>query len=166
MPFKVEPFLWHVASHVLGGFGGGPLGSDDEYDSHHQERLLAEQAIIDGTGHVTSNTLCGDDEHHHSEFGVHIEFTDLYASILFFAFIYVMGAFAQRVLKMPSLVGEIFAGIILGPPVTDYVPNPEAFVMLGEIGCVIDRSVVVVASETLTFPFSFCLGLFCVCVCC
>ena len=45
-----------------------------------------------------------------------------------------MGAFAQRVLKMPSLVGEIFAGIILGPPVAGWVPNPEAFVMLGEIG--------------------------------
>ena len=131
MPFKAEPFLWHVASHVLGGLGG-PLGSDDE-------RLLAEQAEIDGTGHVTNHTLCGgaDEEEHHSEFGVHIAFPDLYASILFFAFIYVMGAFAQRVLKMPSLVGEIFAGIILGPPVTDYVPNPEAFVMLGEIGYVI-----------------------------
>ena len=137
MPFKAEPFLWHVASHVLGGFGGDDSGAGS--DSHHPpERLLAEQAEIDGTGHVTNHTLCGDDEEqlHHSEFGVHIEFADLYASILFFAFIYVMGAFAQRVLKMPSLVGEIFAGIILGPPVTDYVPNPEAFVMLGEIGYV------------------------------
>ena len=142
MPFKAEPFLWHVASHVLGGFGGGPLGSDDEYDgagsdSHHPpERLLAEQAAVDGAGHVTNHTLCGGAEEHHSEFGVHIEFADLYASVLFFAFIYVMGALAQRVLRMPSLVGEIFAGILLGPPVTGYVPNPEAFVMLGEIGCV------------------------------
>ena len=137
MPFKAEPFLWHVVSHVLGGFGGGPLGSEDEYGAGSDSRLLAEQAEIDGTGHVTNHTLCGGaDEEHHSEFGVHIAFPDLYASILFFAFIYVMGAFAQRVLKMPSLVGEIFAGIILGPPVTDYVPNPEAFVMLGEIGCV------------------------------
>ena len=141
MPFKAEPFLWHAVSHVLGGlgFGGGPLfGSDDDYSygsASSDSRLLAAQAEIDGTGHVTNNTLCGDDEHH-SEFGVHIEFTDLYASIIFFAFIYVMGAVAQRVLKLPSLVGEIFAGIILGPPVTDYVPNPEAFVMLGEIGCV------------------------------
>ena len=140
MPFKAEPFLWHVVSHVLGGFGG-PLGSDDDSgagsDSRHpQERLLAEQAEIDGTGHVTNHTLCGGAEGHHSEFGVHIEFADLYASVLFFAFIYVMGALAQRVLRMPSLVGEIFAGILLGPPVTGYVPNPEAFVMLGEIGCV------------------------------
>mmetsp|Transcript_10845 Transcript_10845/g.30475 ORF Transcript_10845/g.30475 Transcript_10845/m.30475 type:complete len:845 (+) Transcript_10845:136-2670(+) len=133
MPLKVEPFLWDVASHALGGLWGS--------DSH---RLLAEQAEIDDTGHVTDEAYHGDgggggggDGEHHSEFGVHISFDDLYASILFFTFIYVMGAFAQRVLKMPSLVGEIFAGIILGPPVAGWVPNPEAFVMLGEIGLIL-----------------------------
>ena len=160
MPFKAEPFLWHAASHVLGGFGfGGPFGSDDDYDSYgsasSDSRLLAAQAEVDETGHVTNTTICGDAEEHHSEFGVHIAFTDLYASIIFFAFIYIMGAFAQRVLKMPSLVGEIFAGIILGPPVTDYVPNPEAFVMMGEIGCVL-----IVASETLSFVWGSVLCVF------
>ena len=100
---------------------------------------MAEQAEIDDTGHVTDEPYHGESDghgggEHHSEFGVHIQFEDLYKSILFFTFIYLMGAFAQRVLKMPSLVGEIFAGIILGPPVAGWVPNPEAFVMLGEIG--------------------------------
>lgn len=36
-----------------------------------------------------------------------------------------------------QLVGEIFAGILLGPPLAGYVPNPEAFVMLGEIGLIL-----------------------------
>ena len=78
----------------------------------------------------------------HGDFGVHISFDDLFASVMFFATVWVMGFVAQRFLKMPSLVGEIFAGIILGPNVVDYVPNPEAFVMLGEIGCVFSYVVV------------------------
>ena len=131
MPLQVEPFLWDVLSYAF-GFGGSP---------NRNHRFLAEQADIDDTGHVTDEPYHGetdghgaDDGEHHSEFGVHITFGDLYASIIFFTFIYLMGAFAQRVLKMPSLVGEIFAGIILGPPVANWVPNPVAFVMLGEIG--------------------------------
>ena len=137
MPLQVEPLLWDVVSYAFGAFGFGGSSSSIPNPNH---RFLAEQAEIDDTGHVTDEPYHGDSGHggedgeHHSEFGVHITFDDLYASIIFFTFIYVMGAFAQRVLKMPSLVGEIFAGIILGPPVADWVPNPVAFVMLGEIG--------------------------------
>jgi Kef-type K+ transport system membrane component KefB len=40
----------------------------------------------------------------------------------------------SRFLSMPALVGEIFMGILLGPNLLDFVPNQEAFVMLGEIG--------------------------------
>uniref|UniRef100_A0A7S1Z7Y7 Cation/H+ exchanger transmembrane domain-containing protein n=1 Tax=Ditylum brightwellii TaxID=49249 RepID=A0A7S1Z7Y7_9STRA len=79
----------------------------------------------------------GDDGGGHGEFGVHITYEDLYAAMIFFTAIYVAGVFASRVLKMPSLVGEIFAGIILGPPLADYIPNPEAFVLLGEIGLIL-----------------------------
>lgn len=66
--------------------------------------------------------------------GVHIHYTDLYASLVFLAAIYAGGLFTSRFLKMPSLVGEIFVGIFMGPNMLDYVPNEEAFVMLGEIG--------------------------------
>ncbi len=69
-----------------------------------------------------------------SEFGFHIEFMDLYATIVYFAAIYVFGQFASRVLQMPSLVGEIFCGIILGPPLVDFVPNAQALVLIGEVG--------------------------------
>lgn len=73
----------------------------------------------------------------HSEFGVHVLPMDVYKSILFFTAIYVAGTVSSRFLKMPNLVGEIFAGIILGPPLLDFVPNAEAFVMLGEVGLVL-----------------------------
>lgn len=66
-------------------------------------------------------------------FGVHIEYEDLYDTLLFFVAIYVSGKLAALV-KMPSLVGEIVCGILLGPPLADFVPNPEAFVLLGELG--------------------------------
>jgi Kef-type K+ transport system membrane component KefB len=70
-------------------------------------------------------------------FGVHIEYEDLYDTIVFFTMIYVAGQIASRVLRMPDLVGEIVAGILLGPPLADFVPNPEAFVLLGEVGLVL-----------------------------
>jgi hypothetical protein len=89
---------------------------------HRLYRLLAEDA---GDDH-------GDDEH--SEFGVHITYEELYATVVFFACIYICGQIASGVLKMPSLVGEIICGILLGPPLADFVPNPEAFVLLGEVG--------------------------------
>lgn len=68
-------------------------------------------------------------------FGVHIEYEDLYDTLLFFVAIYLSGQIAAFV-KMPSLVGEIVCGILLGPPLADFVPNPEAFVLLGELGYV------------------------------
>ena len=74
----------------------------------------------------------GDD--HHSEFGVHIEYEDLYDAVVFLAAIYVAGQIASRLLTMPSLVGEIVAGILMGPPLLDYVPNASAWVLMGEIG--------------------------------
>ena len=76
------------------------------------------------------NSYGEEDEH----FGVHIHYTDLYASIVFLAAIYTAGLGASHFLSMPSLVGEIFVGILMGPNFADFVPNEEAFVMLGEIG--------------------------------
>eukprot|EP00977_Amphora_coffeiformis_P001469 scaffold294_cov221-Amphora_coffeaeformis.AAC.25 len=84
----------------------------------------------------------GEDGEHHSSFGVHIEYEDLYDTVLFFIAIYMAGQIAAYI-KMPSLVGEIVCGILLGPPLADFVPNPEAFVLLGEIGV---RNILVTAS--------------------
>lgn len=63
--------------------------------------------------------------------------TDLYDTILFLVAVYVSGTIAKRFLKMPCLVGEIVAGILIGPPLADFVPNPEAWVLLGEIGLIL-----------------------------
>jgi len=88
----------------------------------------------------TISRLLGGDADSHEEsqaFGFHIEFSDLYRTILYLACIYVLGQFVSRVLKMPCLVGEIFCGILLGPPLADIVPNPGALVLIGEIGLIL-----------------------------
>jgi len=71
------------------------------------------------------------------EFGVHVDYTDLYDAIIFLTCAYVAGKVASRLLRMPPLVGEIVAGILLGPNLSNFVPNPSAWVLLGEIGCVL-----------------------------
>ena len=45
------------------------------------------------------------------------------------------GIFTSK-LGMPALVGEIFVGFLLGPPLADFVPYPEALVLVGEIGLI------------------------------
>lgn len=95
--------------------------------------MLTEQfsrflAGSDGSNHESSY---GEDDEH---FGVHVHYSDIYASIAFLAAIYASGNLAVRIFGMPSLVGEIFCGIIMGPNLLDFVPSEESFVMLGEIG--------------------------------
>ena len=46
-----------------------------------------------------------------------------------------MGIFTSK-LGMPALVGEIITGFVLGPPLADFVPFPEAMVLVGEIGLI------------------------------
>lgn len=97
---------------------------ESDYDSHAAE---AEDGHGDAHG----------DAHDDHAFGFHIEFPDLFRTILYFACIYIFGQFASRLLKMPALVGEIFCGIILGPPLLNIVPNAAALVLIGEVGLIL-----------------------------
>ncbi len=72
-----------------------------------------------------------------SSFGVHIDYDDIWFAMVYLAVIWVFGFIADKVLYMPALVGQIFAGIVCGPELLDIVPMPEAFVLLGEIGLVL-----------------------------
>ena len=72
--------------------------------------------------------------HEDEHFGVHIKFSELFSGVAFLAAVYGAGLFFSRCLRMPSLVGEILVGIVMGPNLLDVVPVEEAFVLLGEIG--------------------------------
>lgn len=71
----------------------------------------------------------GDEGHGHGA-GVHVVYADIYAAIVFFTAIYAGGILCSKFLRMPNLVGEIFVGIVLGPPVLDYVPYTEGKVQI------------------------------------
>jgi len=138
----LESMMWYaarrVAENITGvpleenghdvdpGYDDDPIGADGVDPSHYSE-----------TSHFDDLT---DTEHAadgHSQFGVHVIYEDLYHSLVFLICIYVAGVVSARLLKMPNLVGEIVCGIILGPPLFDFVPNAEAFVLLGELGLII-----------------------------
>jgi hypothetical protein len=92
---------------------------------------LAHQKMSDS---VTMRLLADAAAEGENEFGVHISYQDLFHSIVFLSLIYASGMLVSRFASMPALVGEIFMGILLGPNALNFVPNTEAFVMLGEIG--------------------------------
>lgn len=96
-------------------------------------RFLAEEAhsstfVSNVTGEELEVLDHGEDsghgEGHGSGFGVHIQYEDLYNSFIFLTCIYIAGKIA-KLIRMPDLVGEIVAGILLGPNLAHFVPNPE-----------------------------------------
>eukprot|EP00578_Thalassiosira_sp_NH16_P024234 CAMPEP_0181102102 /NCGR_PEP_ID=MMETSP1071-20121207/14128_1 /TAXON_ID=35127 /ORGANISM="Thalassiosira sp., Strain NH16" /LENGTH=971 /DNA_ID=CAMNT_0023185037 /DNA_START=77 /DNA_END=2992 /DNA_ORIENTATION=- len=107
------------------GHGGG---TDEHGSAHVADGLAAE------TTHSDSH---GDDGAHSDahEMVVHVTYADIYAILLFLIIATAAGIFTAK-LGMPALVGEIFVGFLLGPPLADFVPFPEALVLVGEIGLI------------------------------
>jgi len=108
--------------------------------------------------------------------GIHVPYEDVWFAMLFLSAIWIFGFLGERILLMPSLVGQIFAGIICGPALLDIVPLPEAFVLLGEIGLVllvieagvdidvttlklIGKRGVIIATLGSVFPIAFGIGI-------
>ena len=70
------------------------------------------------------------------QLSIEVPYEDMYRVLAFLAIIFVAGHIAEF-LSMPSLVGEIVAGFLLGPPLADFVPYAEAIVLFGDIGLVL-----------------------------
>lgn len=66
---------------------------------------------------------------HHSQ----VEFDDVVMSFLFLIAVWVGGKAAAG-MRMPSLVGELAVGLVMGPPLLDVVPLAEALMLYGEVG--------------------------------
>jgi Kef-type K+ transport system membrane component KefB len=54
-----------------------------------------------------------------------------------FAFVVWVTGFGFDLCGLPALVGEIVAGMVLGPEALDFVPYADAFILLGQIGLVL-----------------------------
>ncbi|KAL7574747.1 hypothetical protein ACA910_017311 [Epithemia clementina (nom. ined.)] len=65
-----------------------------------------------------------------------ISYHEMYHALLFLIALYLGGKLAQKG-RMPAFVGEVVVGMLLGPPLAKFVPSPEAFVLLGEIGLIL-----------------------------
>ena len=75
--------------------------------------------------------LMGGDSMDDVVFGVHISYGDLYHTLVFLTLIFLGGKAATLICKMPSLVGEIMIGIVLGPPLANlYVHTPIIICMI------------------------------------
>ena len=57
-------------------------------------------------------------------------------SILVFVLMATAMGLLASMLSMPSLIGEIVAGFLLGLPLAGFVPYPEVLVLVGEIGLI------------------------------
>jgi len=69
------------------------------------------------------------------ELSIEVSFEDTYKVLVFLGIVFVFGEIAGFC-GVPSLVGQIIAGFLLGPPLAEYVPFPEAMVLLGDLGLI------------------------------
>ena len=71
--------------------------------------------------------------------GIPSSYEDIYQSFVFLACLYLAGdVFCRRCSRIvPSLVGHIAVGVLLGPAVANYVSFPESWVMWGNMGLVL-----------------------------
>ncbi|EOD13803.1 hypothetical protein EMIHUDRAFT_212309 [Emiliania huxleyi CCMP1516] len=71
--------------------------------------------------------------------GHHIPFTfnDVEQFALFYIALWACGKLAEA-LWLPSLAGELLCGMVLGPRLSSFVPKPDAVMMIGQVGLVLE----------------------------
>ena len=82
---------------------------------------------LSGATAVTNGTDCT------HECDSDCRFQELIAAFVYLLAIWMFGR-AAMCLRMPSLVGEILCGILLGPNLLEFVPEHAAFILVGEVG--------------------------------
>jgi Kef-type K+ transport system membrane component KefB len=64
-----------------------------------------------------------------------VSFEDILKTVLFLLATF-LAANLSKIVTLPSFVGEIIAGVVLGPPVLNFCPYPEAMVLIGSFGLI------------------------------
>ena len=107
----------------------------------HQSRILLSDTNSDD--HATTShgaDTHSDDTHscdgHTEDHDLEEAFEHIYFVMLFLACLWFVGKLFARC-GLPSLVGEIVVGIILGPNLLGFVPYSDALIVIGEIGLVL-----------------------------
>ena len=109
---------------------------DDELQEHQQEQIQQDlnQVTYDaveielGAGPIneqsTSTTIV-----------INVTFEDMLRVVIFLLVTWICANISNYI-GFPTLVGEIIAGIVLGPPVLDFCPYPDAMVLIGNFGLI------------------------------
>ena len=79
---------------------------------------------------------CGHDDDHGGHHGGEFHhFNVIFFTAIFVSLVWLSGKLAAAV-GHPSLVGEILAGVVLGPHLLDLAPNPAVLKTIGEVGLI------------------------------
>jgi Kef-type K+ transport system membrane component KefB len=94
--------------------------------------IAAFAAGLVGIMYLTTENIWIEDEFH-GDPATGFSFNEIYATLTLFVSIWVAGKLSTM-LGMPSLVGEILIGVVLGPNLLEFAPKVGALKMIGEIG--------------------------------
>ena len=127
----VSRCLLFAALFALGHAGNSSATDDDHHDDDGHDG---------DDGHYGDDGHHGDDDHHGAHHGQYHHFHNLYFLLLFTLLVW-CGGKASAAIGIPSLVGEIIAGVLLGPATPwealHFVERSDAYSalkVLGEIG--------------------------------
>eukprot|EP01083_Nonionella_stella_P213377 769678_1 len=95
--------------------------------------LLSDDGSTNGEHPPTTDCT---DATHTEDHDIEEAFQHIYFVMLFLACLWFIGKVFARC-GLPSLVGEIVCGIILGPNLLGFVPYSDALIVIGEIGLVL-----------------------------
>mmetsp|Transcript_20589 Transcript_20589/g.31391 ORF Transcript_20589/g.31391 Transcript_20589/m.31391 type:complete len:879 (+) Transcript_20589:134-2770(+) len=92
------------------------------------------QAEVSSVTHEAEGSSSESDLAH--ELSIEVSYEDTYDTLIFLGVSFIFGEIAYHC-GIPPLVGQIIAGFLLGPPLADYVPFPQAMVLLGDLGLIL-----------------------------
>ena len=94
------------------------------------------RSILSDTEHHLEDEHTDSCPGHTEDHDIEEAFQHIYYVMLFVSALWFIGKIFAR-LGLPSLVGEIIVGIIMGPNLLNFVPYSDALVVIGEIGLVL-----------------------------
>ena len=110
---------------------------------HHGTDMSHDDSLVESHELNTSNVSClthtvhalvtNHKEEHGGGQELHHDFNMVILLTFSFASIWCAGKAASK-LGLPTLVGEILVGVVLGPPLANLMPVPEALMLFGEVG--------------------------------
>ena len=115
-----------MAEHDDNGADSSHGGLVESHELHELNASNVSSCLTHTVHELVANSHGGGGELHH-DFNMVILLTFSFASI------WCAGKAASK-LGLPTLVGEILVGVVLGPPLADLMPVPEALMLFGEVG--------------------------------